>query len=234
MNRLLLVELRGLVDTRAARWLLVGVGLATAAVVAVALTVGPPDGRTATALLPLAQLPAVLLLPLLAVLAMTGEWSQRTALTTFALVPRRGRVLAAKVAAAVVLGVAGAAVTAGIAVLGGLLGDGAAVEPVLLAQSTVLMVVFVLMGAAFGALLQNTPLGIAGYILVPTAMSLVATLVPGFVPVAAWLDTALTTGPLSQSALTGQQWAQLGVSVALWVLVPLAAGVARTRLRDVA
>ncbi len=46
------------------------------------------------------------LLPVLGILLVTAEWSQRTALTTFTLVPRRERIIAAKAAAGVALAVA--------------------------------------------------------------------------------------------------------------------------------
>jgi ABC-2 type transport system permease protein len=42
---------------------------------------------------------ATRLLPVVLMLAMTAEWSQRTAMSTFTQEPRRGRVLAAKIAA---------------------------------------------------------------------------------------------------------------------------------------
>ena len=50
----------------------------------------------------LAIRPASLLLPISAILLVTREWSQRTALITFTLVPERERVMAAKVLAVVV------------------------------------------------------------------------------------------------------------------------------------
>ena len=43
------------------------------------------------------------LLPIAVMVTMTAEWSQRTALTTFTLEPRRGRVLAAKVLASLAM-----------------------------------------------------------------------------------------------------------------------------------
>ena len=67
------------------------------------------------------QFPVGLLLPVLGILLVTSEWSQRTALTTFTLVPRRLPGAAAKVLAATslaLLGVAAAAVASA-------LGDGA-------------------------------------------------------------------------------------------------------------
>lgn len=38
-------------------------------------------------------------LPVIGIIAVTGEWSQRTALTTFTLVPRRWRIVVAKIVA---------------------------------------------------------------------------------------------------------------------------------------
>ena len=53
---------------------------------------------------------AGVLIPVLGILAVTSEWSQRTALTTFALVPRRERVIAAKLLAGLALALASVAV----------------------------------------------------------------------------------------------------------------------------
>ena len=47
----------------------------------------------------------MLLLPVIGVMAMTSEWTQRTALTTFTLSPRRVRVQLAKFVSAIVLSV---------------------------------------------------------------------------------------------------------------------------------
>ena len=55
-------------------------------------------------LLSAAVQPAAILLPVAGILLVTQEWSQRTGLITFALVPDRRRVVAAKLGAGVVLG----------------------------------------------------------------------------------------------------------------------------------
>ena len=59
-----------------------------------------------------------LLLPIVGILLVTSEWSQRTAQVTFTLVPRRGRVLAAKVSASVVLALVAFALALVLAVAG--------------------------------------------------------------------------------------------------------------------
>jgi hypothetical protein len=95
-------------------------------------------------------------------LTMTAEWSQRTALTTFALEPRRGRVLAAKVVASLAISVTGgclafAIAQAGLAVA---LADGR--HPAVgwswpeLAGFAAFVVLTTAIGSAIGSALHNT------------------------------------------------------------------------------
>ena len=63
-----------------------------------------------------------IVLPIIAILAITGEWSQRTGLTTFTLVPHRRRVLLAKTIASVVVGVAAMLVAFVVGVVGNVVG----------------------------------------------------------------------------------------------------------------
>ncbi|MFY1636315.1 hypothetical protein ACN27F_24085 [Solwaraspora sp. WMMB335] len=71
------------------------IGLTTVAVVALLLIFVDPAEQTFASTFVLALLPSAFLLPVLGVLLVTTEWSQRTALTTFALIPLRHRVLGA-------------------------------------------------------------------------------------------------------------------------------------------
>ena len=63
-----------------------------------------PINLTYDRLVDYTQTPQKILLPVLGILAITSEWSQRTGLVTFTLAPNRGRVLLAKVTATVILG----------------------------------------------------------------------------------------------------------------------------------
>src|SRR4051794_1951038 len=96
MPRLTLVELRKLADTRSGLWLLIVIGLAAAGTAVIMLAAAPDDQQTFQALFTFGAVPAAVLLPVLGILSMTSEWSQRTALTTFTLTPARGRVVVAK------------------------------------------------------------------------------------------------------------------------------------------
>src|SRR5687768_15973133 len=86
-GHLLRVELRKMFDTRAGFWMLASIvitaTIATAAVVAFAPDAELTYGTFGAAV----GVPMAVILPILAVLSVTGEWSQRSGLTTFTLVP---------------------------------------------------------------------------------------------------------------------------------------------------
>ena len=123
MARLVRMELRKSVDTRAGLWVMIAIlGLAVATLAYRLLKVDQAD-VSFTGYLDIVTIGVMLLLPVIGVMAMTSEWSQRTALSTFTLVPRRGRVLTAKIFAAVLLAVAAVAVVVALTVLGLLAGS---------------------------------------------------------------------------------------------------------------
>ncbi len=239
LGRLTVVELRKLADTRSGMWLLIVIGLAAAATAAILLAAAPDEEQTFRGFFAFAQLPAGVLLPVLGILSMTGEWSQRTSLTTFALVPQRGRVVAAKLLAATVIAVLAWASCFAFAAAGNLIalgigGDGSwRIGGELILQCLVLQVLFVLMGAGFGALLMNSPLAIVTFFALPMVWTILGETVRSLRTAAGWLDINLTTTPLAEGPMTGDQWARLGVSAAVWVLVPLIAGTVRVLRREV-
>ena len=81
-------------DTRSGFWLLASIVitsvLANVAIIAFAPNDAVTHGTFATAI----GAPMAVILPMIGILAVTGEWSQRTGLTTFTLVPHRGRLAA--------------------------------------------------------------------------------------------------------------------------------------------
>ncbi|WP_433285657.1 ABC transporter permease [Micromonospora sp. CA-244673] len=239
LARLTGVELRKLTDTRAGRWLLITIGLVAAVIVTVQIFVLKDAEQTFTAFFTPSLFPVGLLLPVLGILSITGEWSQRTALTTFALVPRRERVVTAKLAAVVLAALASVLVSLAVAAAGTLAaratgGAGAwTFDWHLLPYAAVFQVANVLMGAGFGLLLLNTPLAIVTYLLLPTVWSVLAAMIRALREPARWLDTSVTMEPLLGPDMTAGQWGRLGVSLAVWLLVPLVAGLVRTLRREV-
>lgn len=241
-TRLLQVELRKLVDTRAGRWLLISTIAATVLAMGVMLWIGREDGSTLLELLAAANLPQAVLIPVLGVMTAANEWSQRTALVTFTQEPRRLRVMAAKSIAAVLLGLAVLVVTGLVAVAAHVVSMAAAggaadlwVGWPLIVHLVVLQTLGVLMGVAFGALFLSVPVGVVAYVLVPMLSPLIF-MVPGWLKEhAGWLDMGTAQqAMLTQDWLTGVQWAQVGTTTALWILLPLAAGLWRVARREVA
>ena len=239
--QLVRVELRKSADTRAGRWLLAAI--AAAALLVAGLQLFFDDGVDGSFgyFFTASQFPVNLLLPVLGILLVTGEWSQRTAMTTFALVPRRWRVLTAKVLAAAVLAVVGVVATLVVSAVATALtpaftdhGSGWALSGAQLGQVLLLQIASVLVGVAFGMLLLSSPLAIVLYFLLPTVVTILVNTVGALDWVRDWLDLSTTTLPLYDGTLEGQGWAQLGTSLALWLLLPLVLGWLRIERSEIA
>lgn len=238
LSRLVRVELRKQVDTLAGRWLMVAV----AGVIAVVMTIVllTQDDLVFSDYLAVTTLPMAVALPVIGIMGATSEWSQRTAMTTFALEPRRGRVVTAKVLSALVFALAAFVLAVALAALGqligGLTGDTTdwSISGWLIGGVALLVAIFVLQGTAFGMALLNTPAAIVAYLVLPTVWTILGAFVSWLTDASQWLDLNLTTNPLtSEAALTGGEWARLGTSVAVWVLLPLAIGTWRVLRREV-
>jgi ABC-type transport system involved in multi-copper enzyme maturation permease subunit len=236
LGRLVGVELRKIVDTRAGFWLQVATVALTALVVIVRVAVGDAADHTFGSVLDLAIKPAAVLLPVAGILLVTSEWSQRTGMITFALVPQRSRVLVVKLVASLVLAVAMLAVSAGFAAAGVLVAgvDGAWADAgTLVAQSAVYLTAGMLTGVAFGMVLLASAPAIVALFALPIAWTGVATL--SFLADAApWLDTRLALGPMPREVLTGTEWAHAGTALAIWMLLPLVIGTWRITRREIA
>jgi ABC-2 type transport system permease protein len=117
LARLTGVELRKMVDTRAGFWVQLGVLALTVTFAILSAVIGHTADHTLHGIVTAAVWPAYALLPVVGILLVTSEWSQRTTLITFSLVPQRSRVLAAKLGAGVLLASAAVVVALGIAAL---------------------------------------------------------------------------------------------------------------------
>jgi hypothetical protein len=203
--------------------------------VIVRLFVGDAADHTFAAVLTVGLKPAAVLLPVAGILLITSEWSQRTGMITFALVPVRSRVIGAKLAASLVLAVAMLAVSVAIVAAGvlvaspGVDGTWSDVAP-LIGQSAVYLTAGMVTGVAFGMVLLASAPAIVALFALPVAWSAVASL-SFFTGAAPWLDTRLSLDPLTQDVVTGTQWAHAGTSLALWMLLPLLIGIWRITRR---
>ena len=233
--RLVRVEWAKATDTRAARWLLALVALSTAGMMLVPVLVPTSFDQTYASYLRVAALGLTILLPVVAILMLTGEWSQRSAMTTFTQEPRRIRVVNAKLAASMVLG-GGGAVLGGVVTAAGLVltaASGRALEANLTVGAITGYLLFVLLnvlaGVALGALLQNSATAIAACFALPVAFALLGT---ASTLVSDWIDMSTTWNWVLENDWAGHV-PQISFSIVFWVAVPLAAGVVRTIRRDV-
>jgi hypothetical protein len=239
LTRLTVVELRKLADTRAGLWLLILIGLGAVGTAVILLGWAPDDELTFAGFFAFGLVPSAFLLPVLGILSMTGEWSQRTALTTFALVPARERVIAAKLAAGVLIALATTAATLLFSAAANLLGialggdGGWRADSSLIWQGALMEVVFVLVGMAFGALLLSSPLAIVAFFALPTLWSVLSESIRALRPAARWLDLGVTSGPLSEPSMTAGEYGRLAVSCLLWLALPLLLGSWRILRREV-
>ncbi|WP_406831494.1 ABC transporter permease [Pedococcus sp. KACC 23699] len=238
--RLVLVELRKQLDTRAGRWLLVTIGLVVAVIVTIMLFVGG-GAHGYEGYFGATSLPLMLLVPIVGILAATAEWSQRTGLTTFALEPRRHRVVLAKVVASLGAAAASFVTALGLAAVANLIAVQVrgADSPWQLSAGMLWGVALVLVlslaqGVGFGLSLLNTPAAIVAYLVLPTVWSIVTGLVEQMRTVGQWLDIGSATEPLLEgAAMQARDWAQVGTSSLLWVVLPLAIGLWRVRRSEV-
>src|ERR1700750_2905771 len=174
-GRLVAVELRKMIDTRAGLWLQVATVALTVVVVVVRLLVGDAADHTFRHVLDAGLQPAAVLLPVLGILLVTSEWSQRTGLITFALVPVRSRVLGAKLVASLLSAVAMLAMSLAVIAAGVLVSSPGAegtwsnAAP-LIGQSAVNLTAGVVGGGALGAITLAAAPAIVLRFALPTAV----------------------------------------------------------------
>ncbi len=241
LTRLASVELRKALDTRAGRWFaisIVGLCLAVTVIYAIAAPASLLDFGDF-----LSVSGAVLgyFLPILIILLVTSEASQRTGLVTFTLEPRRARVVAAKFIAGVLLAVGVMVLAAVVAALGTLLGIVVestspqwSVDGNLVFNGFVLAnLIGVFLGFALAMLIMNTPAAIVTYfiysLVLPTAVGILSALSEGFSKIGPWIEfntaqTPLFTGDFTP---TGEEWAQIAVTGTIWLVIPLVLGTLR-------
>ena len=128
LRRVVRVELRKMFDTRSGFWLMASIVITSVLATGAIILFAPDDELTYTAFGTAIGFPMAVILPMIAILSVTSEWTQRSGLTTFTLVPHRGRVLLAKGVSAVGVGV----VSMLLALAIGALGTVFALAPVLL------------------------------------------------------------------------------------------------------
>jgi len=185
------------------------------------------------------------ILPMIAILGVTSEWSQRSGLTTFTLVPSRGRVIGAKASATFVVGVVSMAVAFAVGAVGNLLGSTIMgldtvwdVSVAAAAQILLGNLVGMAIGFTLGVVLRNSAAAIVGYFVVsfvlPGILALLALVRAWFLDLQPWIDWNYTQVQLFDGATnTGKEWAMLGSTTMIWIVIPLGLGLLSLRRSEV-
>jgi ABC-2 type transport system permease protein len=235
LNRLTRVELRKMFDTRSGFWLLAGIAI-TAVLATIATIVFAPDSEVKYSSFAAAiGFPMSVLLPIIAVLSVTSEWSQRSGLTTFTLVPHRGRAILAKGIATVGVAIGSMLLAMVIGVIGNLVGAAIAGVPVTWDSSPAELsgivlgnVLGMLVGFMLGLLIRNSAGAIVGYFVyafvLPTLFSVLAENTSWFGGARQWVDFPYAQSALFNGSMNGTAWANLAVTGLIWLVAPLGAG----------
>lgn len=240
LSRLARVELRKALDTRAGRWLVVSILLLVLAVQVIYAFAAPDDAKDYADFLGIGGAVLGYFMPILVIMLVTSEASQRNGLVTFTLEPRRSRVVVAKFLAGFGLAVAVMVLSAALAVVGTFVGIASGASPEWSVDANLAFngfvlsnVIGILVGFAIGTLLMNTPAAIVGYfvfsLILPIAAGILGALSKGFADVAPWIEFNTAQMPLftGDYTPTGEQWAQIAVSGTIWLVIPLVLGIAR-------
>ncbi len=237
LGRLTAVELRKMADTRAGFWLQIAVLALSVLVAVIRVASGDAQDHTLEQVLYTTVQPASILLPVVGILLVSSEWSQRTALITFALVPQRSRVLGAKLLASIVLSLAALVICLAISVVAtavaapGVSGTWS-LSLGTLGQVAIYLVTAMVTGVAFGALLLASAPAIVLSFALPLALAAIGSLsfLTGTVE---WIDATRSLEPLTDHLLSATEWARAGTTLLLWMVVPLLGGLWRITRSEV-
>jgi ABC-2 type transport system permease protein len=245
-GRLVGVEVRKSYDTRAGFWLLFSIGVITLLAEVIALIVlitQDVDDINLGVFASVAGVVTSFLLPVLAIMLVTTEWTQRSAMVTFSLESRRSRVVWAKLVVAFLLSLASVVFALVVGIIcnaifqaaGGTTAwfEGDARDGVI--GFAIAQALGMLVGFAFAALFLNTAAAIVVFFafsfVLPTIFEIGSAVFGSdswFGDLRPWIDYSSASNKLFElSTMSGEEWAHLVVSALIWVGLPLVFGVRR-------
>jgi ABC-2 type transport system permease protein len=244
MSRIVAVELRKMFDTRSGFWLLMSIGITSLLAIVGVILFAPDEVQNYETFATAIGAPVSIILPLIATLAVTSEWSQRSGLVTFTLVPGRGRVITAKAACTVLVGVTAMLVTIVVGAAGNIVGTSISGVPTTwditasgLFNTGLAGVLNMSIGFTLGVLIRNSAGAIVAYFvysfLLPGVFGALAAFQAWFRDLQPWVDLNFAVTRLYDEQMTSTMWAQLGVASAIWLLLPLAVGLLLLRRSEV-
>lgn len=227
LTRVVGVELRKSFDTRSGLWLLASIGLAALVTTGAVMAWAPTEEFRYSQFTLAIGMPMSIILAVITVLSVTAEWSQRSGLTTFTLVPHRGRVMVAKAVSACLVAVAATLVAfadgAGAAMAG--------ITPVWdqdlvdVGYFALGMISLVLVGFTLGALIRNSAGAVVAYMIyafvAPGLLAFLAYNQEWFRDLRPWIDAKYNQDALLNGGLSAEEWSHLAVTTTVWLVLPL-------------
>ena len=244
LSRVVRVELRKMFNTRSGFWLIASIGITGLIATIATIAFAPDQDLTYYNFAAAIGFPITVILPMVALLSITSEWSQRSGLTTFTYVPSRGRVIGAKTLSSVTVAVASMVFAFVVGAVGNVVGSTIAGTPMIwdlsVGHATTIVLgnlVSLLTGTMLGMLLRSSAGGLVTYfvvtLLVPNLSSLLATSQDWFRHLQPWVDLNFAQTFLFEGMHTGAEWAHLATAVTLWIVVPGAFGLRRVMRSEV-
>jgi ABC-type transport system involved in multi-copper enzyme maturation permease subunit len=235
LGRVVRVELRKMFDTRSGFWLIASIGITGLIATIATVAFAPDKDLTYYNFAKAVGFPITVILPMVALLAITGEWSQRSGLTSFTLVPHRNRIVAAKVISSVAVAVASMLFAFTVGALGAIVGTAIAgtdmVWDVSLAEGFNIVLgslISQLTGTMLGMLMRSSAAALVAYFvyafLLPTVSGLLAASQERFRELQPWVDLNFAQSALFEGTLTGTQWAHVAVTATVWLVLPALLG----------
>jgi ABC-2 type transport system permease protein len=235
VGRITATELRKMLDTRSGFWTMASIARVSLATTGMVILFADRQDLTYGTFTAAISVPMSLILPIIAILSVTAEWSQRSGLTTFTLVPHRSRIIAGKLVASVAIALVATPVAFAIGAAGNVAGSAiAGVDPVWDLTTANLLTIELanllgmLVGFMLGVLVRSSSGALVGYFLyqflLPTLALILAAKQEWFRELQPWVDFDFATGALLGGPVSAQQWTHLVVTGVVWLAVPLAVG----------
>ena len=244
LSRVVRVELRKMFDTRSGFWLIASIVITGLIATIATIAFAPDADLTYYNFAKAVGFPITVILPMIALLSITSEWSQRSGLTTFTYVPSRRRVVVAKTWSAVIVAVASMLFAFAVGAVGNVVGSAIAGTPSVwdlsVGHATTIVLgnlVSLSIGVMLGMLLRSSAGGLVMYfvlvLLVPNLTSLLAASQGWFKDLQPWVDLPFAQTNLFEGMHTGEQWAQIATAFTIWVIVPGFFGLRRVMRSEV-
>jgi ABC-2 type transport system permease protein len=244
LSRVVRVELRKMFDTRSGFWLIASIAITGLVATLATVAFAPDKDLTYYTFAKAVGFPITVILPMVALLSITSEWSARSGLTTFTYVPSRGRVVGAKTLSSVIIAVASMLFAFAAGAVGNVLGSSIAGTSTVWDLSVGHALTIVLgnlvslsIGTMLGMLLRSSAGALVVYfvlvLLVPNLSGLLATSQGWYEKLQPWVDLPFAQTYLFEGMHTGAQWAHVATTIGLWIVLPGFFGLRRVMRSEV-